>query len=168
MTMGTPELAQRQEAQGAADYRPTLRLWLRLLACTSAIEKRLQRGLAAEFSSGLTRFDILAALDRNPDGMTMSALAEALLVSNGNVTGRVQMLRRDGYVEVNRLESDQRVSIATLTPEGREHFAAMAARHHRWVEEMFADLPPEGRAQLFAMLGDLRKSILASGEEISR
>lgn len=164
----TDKINEEDEGHLPADFRPTLRLWLRLLACTTAIEKHLQRGLSSEFCSGLTRFDILAALDRNPDGMTMSALADALLVSNGNVTGRIQTLRRDGFVEVNRSKQDQRVSIATLTAAGKEHFAQVALRHHQWVAELFAQLPAANRAQLFEALGGLRASILASGEEMPR
>lgn len=157
----TPTI-QSDETTLGSDYRDSLRLWLRLLACTSTIEKRLQRGLSAEFQSGLTRFDILAALDRNPEGMTMTELATALLVSNGNVTGRVQTLLRDGYVEVTRLEHDQRFAVASLTTAGKEHFTQMAAEHHRWVGAMFANLTAEKRSQLADLLGDLKKSITAS------
>ena len=54
-----------------------VRLWLRLLGCTTQIEKRVQRGLAERFGSTLPRFDVLAALDRRGAGMTMGELSRA-------------------------------------------------------------------------------------------
>ena len=53
------------------------------------IRDRLEREAAAlreRFDTTLPRFDMMATLHRHPDGLTMSALSEALLVSNGNVT----------------------------------------------------------------------------------
>lgn len=165
--MITAHPLEAEHPRADADARETLRLWLRLLSCTTTIEKRLQRGLAADFSSSLTRFDILAALDRNPDGMTMSALACALLVSNGNVTGRVQTLRRDGYVEVVQLATDQRVSMVSLTPAGKVYFGEMASAHHGWVDEMLGDLPGEKRDVLFELLGDLKRCVASARKEAS-
>lgn len=162
--MAVRGLALEQEALGE-DGRATLRLWLRLLGCTTAIEKHLQRRLAAEFSSSLTRFDILAALERRPDGMTMSELAAALLVSNGNVTGRVQTLRRDGFVEVVQLKSDQRVSMVSLTEAGAAHFASMAAAHRVWVEEMLGGLARVERDHLSALLAGLRDRVAVAQRE---
>ena len=91
-----------------------VRLWLRLLGCTTQIEKRVQRGLAERFGSTLPRFDVLAALDRRGTGMTMGELSRALLVSNGNVTGIVKTLARDGFVALEPLPGDRRVSVVTL------------------------------------------------------
>ncbi len=157
-------LALEQEPH-EEDGRETLRLWLRLLGCTTTIEKHLQRRLATEFSSSLTRFDILAALDRRPDGMTMSELAAALLVSNGNVTGRVQTLKRDGFVEVVQLKSDQRVSMVSLTASGAEHFEGMAVAHRGWVDDMLGGLGTGQRERLSAILTELKDHVAeAQGE----
>lgn len=43
-----------------------MRLWLRLLTCTTVIEKRLKRGFADQYDITLPRFDVMAALDRHP------------------------------------------------------------------------------------------------------
>lgn len=137
-----------------------VRLWLRLLGCTTLIEKRLQRGLADHFDSTLPRFDVLAALDRSGVGMTMGELSRALLVSNGNVTGIVKALARDGHVSLAPLASDRRVSIATLTPKGATHFSALAAAHHAWIDAMLGDLSPDVRDTLQTNL-DTLKSLLS-------
>ncbi|NWN33363.1 MarR family transcriptional regulator, partial [Klebsiella michiganensis] len=74
----------REKHDGALDDRGSVRLWLRLLTCTTVIEKRLKRGFADRYDITLPRFDVMAALDRHPEGMTMGQLSQALLVSNGN------------------------------------------------------------------------------------
>lgn len=164
------EVAQlREKHEGAYDERASLRLWLRLLSCTMVIEKRLQRRLASRFGSTLPRFDVLAALERHPEGLTMGALSQALLVSNGNVTGLVRGLAAEGYVQVEPSPDDGRVSIARLSQMGREHFAAAAAAHQHWIEEMFGGLDAQEREALHALLGSLKQSIsTAAGQEKTR
>ena len=43
-----------------------LRIWLRLLACTTRIEKALSTRLRKEFNTTLARFDLLAQLTALP------------------------------------------------------------------------------------------------------
>jgi DNA-binding MarR family transcriptional regulator len=145
--------------------RDAVRLWLRLLSCTMVIEKRIKRGLAEQFNTTLPRFDILAALDRS-EGLSMGALGRALLVSNGNITGLVQTLVRDGDVTIAAAPGDRRTAIVSITPEGRARFKAMAAAHHDWVAEMFEGLTVEEREALMSQLDRLKRSIaLAVSQE---
>lgn len=145
--------------------RDAVRLWLRLLSCTMVIEKRLKRDLADRFATTLPRFDVLAALDRAPDGLSMGALGRALLVSNGNITGLVQTLARDGEVAIAAAPGDRRSAIVTLTDAGRDRFTAMAAAHHGWIETMFAGLSATQTAELLALLDSLKASIAAAAPE---
>jgi DNA-binding MarR family transcriptional regulator len=152
----------REKHEGAYDERAALRLWLRLLSCTMTIEKRLQRRMAERFGSTLPRFDVLAALERHPQGLAMGALSRALLVSNGNVTGLVRGLAAEGLVEVAPSPDDGRVSVARLSERGRKTFAAAAAAHHQWIEDMFGGLEEPERDTLHALLGTLKQSIFAA------
>jgi DNA-binding MarR family transcriptional regulator len=145
--------------------REAVRLWLRLLSCTMVIEKRVKRGLADQFQTTLPRFDILAALDRAEAGLSMGALGRALLVSNGNITGLIQTLIRDGDVEMATAPGDRRTAIVTLTDAGRARFRAMAAAHHDWIDAMFAGLSRHEKAQMLALLETLKSSIAAAGPE---
>ncbi len=142
--------------------RADVRLWLRLLGCSTVIEKRLRRRLA-ERSSTLPRFDVMAALDRYPEGLTMSALSRHLLVSNGNITHLVQRLAKEGLVAIEPCLRDGRSTIARLTAQGAETFSVLSREHHLWVEAMFAKLEAADRDALFALLGKLRASVDQSG-----
>ena len=151
--------AMREKHDGMLGRSASVRLWLRLLSCTMVIEKQVRRGLSERFGTTLPRFDVLAALDRHTEGMTMGALSSSLLVSNGNVTALVQALVRDGQVALEPSPADRRASVATMTPAGKAYFDALASVHHGWIEAMFADLSPSQRELMFDLLGALKVSI---------
>ena len=157
-------LAIREKHDGALDGGSGVRLWLRLLSCTMAIEKDVQRRLGLKGAT-LARFDILAALDRHCEGMTMGALSRALLVSKGNVTQLVQRLAKDGLVGITPSPEDRRASIVRLTPQGRAEFAGLAAAHHDWVEALLAGMDAAERESLYSALGALKRSI-AKGQSL--
>lgn len=156
----------REKHDGALGGPPSVRVWLRLLSCTMAIEKEIQRRFI-ERGTTLPRFDVLAALDRHSE-LSMGALSEALLVSNGNVTQLVQKLVRDGLVEIRKPPSDRRSSIVRLTGEGRRQFAELASAHQQWIDEMIGGLDFTHRERLYVALGVLKISIAAASEREKR
>lgn len=159
-------LSIREKHDGELDDRGSVRLWLRLLTCSTVIEKRVRRRFAERYGVTLPRFDVMAALDRHPEGMTMGQLSQALLVSNGNVTGVVQALVRDHYVSLSQSPTDGRASIVRLTQLGGECFEGLAEAHHGWIDTMLAGLRREQRVQLHDLLGALKESLAADdGEE---
>src|ERR671919_3143913 len=81
------------------DHGNELRLWLRLLTCTTLIEGEVRRRLRDRFGVTLPRFDLMAQLDKAADGMTLSDLSKRMMVSNGNLTGLVDRLVASGYLE---------------------------------------------------------------------
>ena len=153
-----------EKHDGELADRSSVRLWLRLLSCTMAIEKVVQRNLAERFDTTLPRFDVLAALARRGEGMAMGELSRALLVSNGNVTAIVRKLEADGHVAVARLATDRRSSIVRLTAAGERHFARLAKAHHDWIDQLLGGLDPAPREALYEQLGALK---LALGEATS-
>lgn len=152
-------MAIPEKLEGAGWAPMHLRVWVRLLSCAMRIEKRLRRNLAEQFGTTLPRFDVMASLDRYPDGQTMGELSRALLVSNGNVTSIVRQLEAQGLVASRPDPKDRRSAIVSLTPEGKRQFAEMAAAHEAWVRESMRDFPPARQQQLFELLDELKKSI---------
>lgn len=163
----TAGLAEKLDGDFAIspDRRQQVRLWLRLLSCAMVVDKRLRSMLTAEFGTTLPRFDVLAALERADDGLTMGQLSRALLVSNGNVTALVQTLARDGLVAVVPAPHDRRTAIARLTPSGAAAFHAQAERHHGMIARLFADLDAQDAQALYRGLGLLKDSIATAGAD---
>lgn len=149
-----------QEKYGGTTAGPIgIRVWLRLLSCTMILEKRVRRNFVDEFTTTLPRFDVMAALNRYPEGLRMGDLSRTLLVSNGNVTAIVRQLVEQGLVHTEADPHDRRSFIASLTPQGQSQFDQLAKAHHGWVTKAMADFPVEKQQQLFALLEDLKNSI---------
>ena len=140
-------MSPRATASAAAKAR--LRLWIRMLRLTRAIESELRENLRTEFSATLPRFDVMAALYRFPRGMILSELSRYLMVSNGNVTGIVNRLVSDGLVERTRRGGDRRTTVVRLSEHGTASFESMARAHESWVNEIFTNLTP-GEAETLA------------------
>ncbi len=81
------------------DHGNEIRLWLRLLTCTTLIEGEVRSRLRERFDVTLPRFDLMAQLDKVPDGMTLSDVSKRMMVSNGNVTGLVERLVESGHLD---------------------------------------------------------------------
>lgn len=143
----------------AGDNHTDLRVWLRLLACTTLIENRVRRGLRSEFATTLPRFDVMAQLDRSPEGLTMGALSRRLMVSNGNVTGIVDRLVGEGLVARRAEESDRRSHRVRLTPAGKCAFDTMTPVHEHWIEDALASLDATDKSRLLNVLGALRSTL---------
>lgn len=136
-----------------------LRLWLQMLKATRHIEAELRERLRLEHGTTLPRFDVMAALDRNPDGLRMSRLSGVLRVSNGNVTGIVDRLAAEGLVERRAVADDRRAMEVRLTEAGRTHFSALAAAHETWVDELIAALPVGEAGRMMAGLSAIADSL---------
>lgn len=149
----------REKHDGALAGKLDVRVWLRLLSCSTVIEKRLRRRFIEQFDTTLPRFDVLATLERSPDGVTMGELSQALLVSNGNVTSLVRQLESAGLVASRLAVDDRRSSIVALTDNGRAHFAELAAAHHKWISDMFAGMGQSDLKALYGLLATLKSSI---------
>ncbi len=129
-----------------------LRLWLNLLRSTRLIEAQLRENLRREYAVTLPRFDVMAALHRNPDGLLMSQLSRFLMVSNGNVTGIIDRLVQDGLVSRAKRQGDRRTSIVQLTARGRDEFNIMAGEHETWVNALFDDFSTDDIGQMSSTL----------------
>ena len=109
----------REPRQPRPTSKQRLRLWMRLLRASRAIEAELRERLRVQFAITLPQFDVMAALARQDDGINMTELSRMLMVSNGNVTGIVDRLVADRLVlrQAPRA-SDRRSFIVRLTPKG--------------------------------------------------
>jgi DNA-binding MarR family transcriptional regulator len=135
--MGTPKSRPRAASYPASKQR--LRLWLRLLRTTRAMEAELREHLRVQFAITLPQFDVMAALARKNEGMSMTELSHMLIVSNGNVTGIIDRLVADELVARLPAPHDRRALVVRLTPKGQTLFANCARAHQEWVDQLLSD-----------------------------
>jgi len=144
------------ETRATRGDHQALRLWLRLLSCTVRIENHVRGGLRQDFETTLPRFDLMAQLERHPDGLRMSEVSKRLMVSGGNVTGITDQLEREGLVMRTLDRSDRRALTVKLTETGLKRFREMAARHELWIVELFRGLSSEEKQLMFHLLQKLK------------
>ncbi|MEO5764964.1 MAG: MarR family transcriptional regulator [Casimicrobiaceae bacterium] len=153
------------ESRLSEAHHESLRLWLRLLTCTMLIEQRVRTRLRERFAISLPRFDLMAQLERNPQGLKMGELSRRLMVSGGNVTGITDQLVAERLVERRPIAGDRRALAVRLTPKGKRAFDAMASAHERWVIEMLAGMSRAERDRLHALLGRVKDTLRAQDRE---
>ena len=156
--MTIPLDAETKVAERPDDHKTELRLWLRLLTCTTLIENEVRRRLRDNFNITLPRFDLLAQLDRAPSGMTLGELSQRMMVSNGNITGLVDRLAEQGLIVRRPLPKDRRVQIVSLTPEGQRFFRTMARVNAKWIGDIFQSLAPGDIEALMPLLAKTKAS----------
>lgn len=152
------------EARSASDDHTALKLWLRMLACTTQIEDEIRRRLRLRFDTSLPRFDYMAQLYRKPEGLRMKELTSYLMVTGANITGLTDELERDGLVERISSATDRRSWIVHLTAKGRTQFESMAAEHEGWILELFSCFDAKTLNQLYSQLGALRVHQVAQAD----
>jgi DNA-binding MarR family transcriptional regulator len=132
---------------------PALLAWLRLARVYHKVDRA---SVAAMRQRGLTlaQFDVLAQVGAHP-GATQQELADALLVTKGNVCQLLDRLEAAGLL-VRRQEG--RANRVSLTAEGRRLHDAAVPAQETLVAERFAALSPNEQRQLLGLLRKLDRA----------
>ena len=112
--------------------------------------------MRTQFETTLPRFDLMAQLERAPDGLRMNELSRRMMVTGGNVTGITDQLEAEGLVERVEVEGDRRAYRVRLTPRGRRQFNTMAQAHEGWIVDAFAGLDAAEIKTLRTLLGKVK------------
>lgn len=161
-----PTVKPDLETRLAEDHHQALKLWLRLLTCTNLITAEIRTRLRENFDTTLPRFDLLAQLERHPEGLKMRELSKRMMVTTGNVTGITDQLEAEGLVRREPDPQDRRAYTVKLTPQGRKVFAQMAQEHESWVIDLFEGLSSSEKDLMYTLLGKLKTHL--NGKEVHR
>jgi DNA-binding MarR family transcriptional regulator len=147
------------ETRITEDDHTSLKLWLRMLACTTRIENEIRTRLREQFDVTLPRFDLMAQLQRHPDGLRMGELSRRMMVTGGNITGITDQLEQEKLVVRVPSPSDRRVYSVKLTAAGRRAFARMAAVHEEWIDDLMSGLSQQEKGKLIALLSQMKQHL---------
>jgi DNA-binding MarR family transcriptional regulator len=127
------------------------------------LERALDRVFAG-FGLGLGDFDVLATLRRSgePYRLTPGALLEAMMVTSGAVTKRVDRLEQAGLVARAPDPGDRRGVLVGLTPEGLELVDRVVEEHVANEHHLLAGLTDRERERLARLLRKLGESVRAA------
>ena len=143
----------------APDDHVALRVWLRLLACSTQLQAEIGGRLRAAHGITLARFDLMAQLARFPQGLRMVELSRRLLMTGANVTLLTDQLEGEKLVRRMPDPDDGRAYLVRLTPKGRRQFDTMAVQHESWVRARLAGLDLAEQSRLLALLTRLKDSL---------
>ena len=160
------DLEARLHGTSHSEHPQELRLWLRLLTCTQLIEKQIRTELRLKFDTTLPRFDLMAQLERNPDGLKMNDLSRRMMVSGGNITGITDQLVTEALVERVVVDGDRRSYRVKLTEKGHASFAEMAAAHENWIVDAFAGLKATDLSALHKLLGQVKQHAMNAKDTV--
>lgn len=144
------------------------RLWLQLLSLHGELFASLNSVLSSEFGLSLAKFDVLAQLDRYPDGLALGQLSQNLKVSGGNVSGLVQRLLADDLISKAMSSEDRRSFIVRLTPKGAVLFRKAADIHKQHLSRRLENISAQELDSALAVLRSLSSKIRTESKKQSR
>jgi DNA-binding MarR family transcriptional regulator len=133
---------------------PAIVAWLRLARVYQKIDRRTDE-MMKTYGLSVSRFDVLNHAG-TPEGRTQQELAEALLVTKGNVTQLIDAMERDGLLERRR---DGRTKRIYLTDAGRALRSQVVAVQEVAIAAEFSALAPDDLDALARILRVLDRSM---------
>ncbi|WP_271499349.1 MarR family winged helix-turn-helix transcriptional regulator [Bradyrhizobium sp. CCBAU 11357] len=124
--------------------------------------------LGAEFGLSLAKFDVLAQLDRDRNGLALGQLSQNLKVSGGNVSGLVQRLLADDLISREMSSEDRRSFIVRLTPKGEALFRKAADVHKKHLSQKFENISAKELDAALSVLRSLSAKIRTPSKKQSR
>ena len=151
------------ETRITEEHHTSLKLWLRMLSCTTRIENEIRTRLREQFDVTLPRFDLMAQLQRHPEGLRMGELSKRMMVTGGNITGITDQLEQEKLVVRVSSPTDRRVYSVKLTAAGRKAFSKMASVHEAWIDELMSGVSQSEKGKLIQLLSQMKQH-LTEGE----
>ena len=125
-------------ADPATPHAEELLAWYYLLQASTRVIREFDRRFDLEHRISGREFDVLITLDLDHgQGLRMTELADAAMLSSGGLTRLVGRLEERGYVQREQDPGDARVFHAGLTAAGRAKLAAARVTHDGIVHELF-------------------------------
>lgn len=128
--------------------------WLRLMRIYHKIDHRTA-AVMKQWKLSVSRFDVLNHAG-NKEGKSQQELADALLVTKGNICQVLDGMEADGLLYRRR---SGRTNHIYLTDQGRELRATLVPTQEAEIERALSALTPEEQEQLLTLLRKLDRSL---------
>jgi DNA-binding MarR family transcriptional regulator len=133
--------------------RPGVLAWLYILRITRRAERAAAQQLK-EWDLSYAQFDVIAQIGAST-GISQQALAQRLLVTQGNITQLLDKLERHGLV---RRCPEGRTNRLVLTEAGRQMYDIAVPAHEDWQHARFEVLSTQEQYELLRLLAKLDRS----------
>ncbi len=148
----------------AGAQQAAMHAWRSFVRAKAAIRRSVHHELRERGLTG-TQLDILRVLaDSGSDGVKLNDVSQRLFVTPGNVTGLIDRLEEAGYLKRAPHPEDRRVTLAMLTPAGRELFEQIYPAHGDRVRHLMSALTLQEQT----LLADLLTRLADRATEMSQ
>ncbi len=154
--------SQQVSPQGDSSQGDAVHTWLVFLKASQALYRRMSTSLE-ECGLGDSDFRVLEVL-LHKGGMAVNAIGPRVNLTPGSISVAIERLYARGLVSRVESATDRRSRIVDLTDAGRALITPAFARHAALIEQTFAVLSPDERAQLEALLKKLGRFAESDGD----
>ena len=112
----------------------------------------------------VTQYSMLAHIDHQ-QSVSISRLGEILLLDQTTITRNINLLKQNGYVDLNRDPQDARTKVITLTEKGAEKLNEAAPIWQDIQEKIINDIGLEKYNDFYETLKTMQKIIQSYDEE---
>lgn len=134
--------------------QPGVLVWLRLMRVYHQVGRASAEHLRG-WGLSMAQFDVLAHVGA-AEGQMQQELADALLVTKGNVCQLLDRMEEAGWIERRQ---EGRAKRLYLTPSGRALFDQVVPAHEAVIARQFAALEPGEQARLLGLLRQVDRAL---------
>ncbi len=134
-----------------------LQAWRSFRRARAEIGRAMRRNLREHGLTGAQLGILRVLADSGGAGVQLNEISQQLCVTSGNVTGLIDRLEEVGYLARVPHPDDRRITLAILTPAGRELYEKIYPAHVARIKQLVSALTTGEQvllAELLARLAD--------------
>lgn len=136
--------------------------WQSFVRAKAEVGRAIHRELRERGLTGAQLSILRVLADSGSDGVKLNEISQQLCVTSGNVTGLIDRLDEAGYLARVPHPEDRRITLAVLTPSGRELFQQVWPAHLERVKHLMSVLTKQEQT----LLGNLLDRVAARAAEM--
>lgn len=147
---------------------PTIqgRAWRALLETHRELIARIEEEFGTNTPLELQHYDVMFHVSEARDGIRMTDLANAVVLTKSGLTSLVDRMEVVGLIERRPDPEDRRATRIHLTPEGKERFTEASLHHREVVRQIWTARMGEEEAAVIAdVLARVREGLREDGSE---
>lgn len=135
--------------------QPAMHAWRSFVRAKAETGRAMHRELREHGLTGAQLGILRLLAQAGSDGVKLNEISHQLYVTSGNVTGLIDHLEEAGHLARVPHPEDRRITLAVLTPAGRELFEQIHPAHVARVEQLMSALSVQEQGQLADFLARL-------------
>ena len=133
-----------------------MKTWIQLFRSYHKIRAK-ETNYIHSFDLTMNQFQVLEVLYHRGD-LNIGSITKLTMSTPGNITVVVRNLKRDGYITAYTDDKDQRASILSIAPKGKDVIEQLFPQHVKNFESYFEGFDDDDVETLFTLLRKLQKA----------